>query len=317
MLSELVVCYLFVGGVGAGACFVAAVLGLLVPRSVLRSETAAHGATRVSFAPGSAVCRLFVGFFAAGVVLLVLGIVLLVADLGSPDRAFLLFASGAPTLVTLGAWSLAVCFVLAVAMLVLLCGTVSVRRAVICVLQAALAVVAIVVMLYTGLLLQGMGAVPLWTSPLVAVLFVLSSLSGGIACVLTAALLAGALQTLRRLCRALVAADAIVVAVELAAVVAFAVLTDMAAASVADAPDLTTLALARSWQELKTGDLASLFWCGFVALGLIAPLVVEAATLLMRRRPSAASIGLTAFCVLGGGLALRYCMVFAGMHPAL
>ena len=32
MFSELVVCYLFLGGAGAGACLVLSVMGILVPR---------------------------------------------------------------------------------------------------------------------------------------------------------------------------------------------------------------------------------------------------------------------------------------------
>ena len=34
MLGPLIVCYLFLGGTGAGACLVLAVLGLLAPREL-------------------------------------------------------------------------------------------------------------------------------------------------------------------------------------------------------------------------------------------------------------------------------------------
>lgn len=35
MLGPLIVCYLFLGGTGAGACLVLAVLGLLAPRELV------------------------------------------------------------------------------------------------------------------------------------------------------------------------------------------------------------------------------------------------------------------------------------------
>ncbi len=42
MLSDLVVCYLFLGGTGAGLCLVLSVLGLLVPRSCLSTPPGVH-----------------------------------------------------------------------------------------------------------------------------------------------------------------------------------------------------------------------------------------------------------------------------------
>ena len=35
MLGPLIVCYLFLGGTGAGACLVLAVLGMLAPRELV------------------------------------------------------------------------------------------------------------------------------------------------------------------------------------------------------------------------------------------------------------------------------------------
>ena len=67
------------------------------------------------------------------------------------------------------------------------------RFAAVRVLQAALALAALAVMLYTGLLLQSLNAVPLWATPWLPALFVLSSLSCGMALVLAACVLAGGL----------------------------------------------------------------------------------------------------------------------------
>ena len=40
MLGPLIVCYLFLGGTGAGACLVLAVLGMLAPRELVAVQGA-------------------------------------------------------------------------------------------------------------------------------------------------------------------------------------------------------------------------------------------------------------------------------------
>ena len=84
MLSDLVVCYLFLGGTGAGLCLVLSVLGLLVPRSCLSTPPGVH------LHPSAAYRKLLGSGLVAAFVLLALGIVCLVADLGNAERMILL-----------------------------------------------------------------------------------------------------------------------------------------------------------------------------------------------------------------------------------
>ena len=121
MLGPLIVCYLFLGGTGAGACLVLAVLGLLAPRELVavrgaggdgagRRPAGAHAVLR----PPAAYRRFLAPGYRAALVALALGMVCLLADVGRADRLLLLLTSPAFSHVAVGAWSLAVCAVLAV-----------------------------------------------------------------------------------------------------------------------------------------------------------------------------------------------------------
>ncbi|MEE0593250.1 MAG: polysulfide reductase, partial [Eggerthella lenta] len=84
MLSDLVVCYLFLGGTGAGLALALSVLGLLVPHACVSTPPGVH------LRPNAAYRKLLGSGFAAAFVLLALGIVCLLADLGNAERVILL-----------------------------------------------------------------------------------------------------------------------------------------------------------------------------------------------------------------------------------
>ena len=312
-----IVCYLFLGGTGAGDCFVLTVLGLLVPRNCLsvqqvdgmgdcgRTALSVPRAYRVLFAPA----------FACALLALVLGMVFLLVDLGRVDRILLLITQPNPSHIVVGAYALAACVVLA-GVLALVWGGV-VRRVgprALTALQVLTLACAAVVMAYTGLLLQSMRAVALWHSPWLPALFVLSSLSCGFALVVGAAQFseaAGAFASV--LSRSALADAGVIVAEALAAVALLATVVHAAQAGGANG---TTVAAAESVRQLACGVQAPLFWGGFVTLGLAIPLCIEVAGAMLHRLPSVAILGLAA-SVLVGGFALRWCIVNAGMHPAL
>ena len=315
MLGPLIVCYLFLGGTGAGACLVLAALGLLAPGELVavrgaggdgagRRPAGAHAVLR----PPAAYRRLLAPGYRAAPVALALGMVCLLADVGRADRLLLLLTSPALSHVAVGAWSLAVCAVLAV--LAALAWDGLVRRwrfAAVQVLQAALALAALAVMLYTGLLLQSLSAVPLWATPWLPVLFTLSSLSCGSALVLAAAQLTGAASAFATVLGRLAVVDAVVIVLEAAALAVFAG-TALAGR--------TAEALAASAEALVAGEAAWLFWGGLVLAGLAVPFALDV-ILARLRRPRPAIALVAAACVLAGGLAMRYCVVEAGMHPLL
>ena len=80
MLSGLVVAYLFFGGAGAGACFVASCLALASPRDSVHS-------------PGSAPYygRLYASALSCSCACLFVGLLCLALDLGSLDTLLALF----------------------------------------------------------------------------------------------------------------------------------------------------------------------------------------------------------------------------------
>ena len=242
--------------------------------------------------------------------------VCLLADVGRADRLLLLLTSPALSHVAVGAWSLAVCAVLAV--LAALAWDGLVRRwrfAAVQVLQAALALAALAVMLYTGLLLQSLSAVPLWATPWLPVLFTLSSLSCGSALVLAAAQLTGAASAFATVLGRLAVVDAVVIVLEAAALAVFAG-TALAGVGGDFVVGRTAEALAASAEALVAGEAAWLFWGGLVLAGLAVPFALDV-ILARLRRPRPAIALVAAACVLAGGLAMRYCVVEAGMHPLL
>lgn len=323
MLGPLIVCYLFLGGTGAGACLVLAVLGMLAPRELVamqgvggrgvgRGPAGAHAVLR----PPAPYRRLLAPGYAAALVALALGMVCLLADVGRADRLLLLLTSPALSHVAVGAWSLVVCAALAVLAGLAWAGLARRWRfAAVRVLQAALALAALAVMLYTGLLLQSLSAVPLWATPWLPALFVLSSLSCGMALVLATAQLTGAAFAFATVLGRLAAVDAAVIVLEAAVLAAFAG-TALAGIGGDFLVGRTAEALEASAEVLVAGEAAWLFWGGFVLAGLAVPFALDV-VLARLRRPRPALALVAAACVLAGGLAMRYCVVEAGMHPLL
>ncbi|MDR1264862.1 MAG: polysulfide reductase NrfD [Propionibacteriaceae bacterium] len=281
--GSLVVIYLFIAGVGAGAYLTA----WWAERRGLSDRVAVVG-------------RRLAGPLVA------LGALLLVFDLGAglthPWRIVWLYTH--PTsMMSLGIWILSVFMVLAVidgyASLVKFRGR---RLPRLRALGTVAAVTAVGVMVYTGLLLGVIGAVPFWNNPALPLLFLVSALSTGMA-----ATLAGSVIVSRRadgvaafggLHIGLVGTEALVLAVLLF----FAATSHQA----------TTRS---SFQAITQGGLAPVFWLGLVTLGLAVPLVYN----LIGRRPAGAVLHapvpvlLECAAVLIGGFLLRHLIVAAGM----
>ena len=91
MLGTFVVLYLFLGGAGAGALFVAAVWSLLFHRTVTRT-----------FEQSRAFRALAGRLYLVGFGLLALSAFCLLIDLGSPHRFFLLFLRPTASLLSVG-----------------------------------------------------------------------------------------------------------------------------------------------------------------------------------------------------------------------
>lgn len=289
MTSSLIIAYLFLGGAGAGMLFVLSAMSLLAPRLVLDPD----GFGRVR--PDGMHVRLYGLGFCVAAVICVVAALCLVFDMARPDAILSLMFNPNPSVVTIGAYALGLCILLG-AVLAAFWLAASGPRTAVCRVVSALALVAsLVVMTYTGLLLGIIPHAVFWQSPLVVVLFVVSSLSCGIALVMMAMTVFRLLPFFRFTVRRLFAVDAVLIVFEALALAAFVTWAYQAVPEACDA--------------LVRGPLAIVFWAGLVGVGLTAPLLMEVA--LRADRQLTAHPMVPALLVLAGGLCLRICIVFA------
>jgi protein NrfD len=146
--------------------------------------------------------------------------------------------------------------------------------------------------IYTGVLLGALGARPLWNSPLLGPLFLVSGVSTGAAFML--------LYPLRDSERALLGrADVLLITLELA-IIGLWLIGLMTGGAASRAAAFAILG----------GPYTAAFWTLVVALGLLTPLAASALELRHGAIPGRAA----ALLVLAGGFALRWIVVFAGQH---
>jgi formate-dependent nitrite reductase membrane component NrfD len=178
------------------------------------------------------------------------------------------------------------------------------------VVAAVGAPVAIGVGMYTGVLLGAIPARPMWNTPMVAQLFLLSAMSSGVAIVLLIAALirpeAGH-DHLHAERHFLVSLDAMFIILEIFIVIPFLL-----------HQTLNTWSSAESLNLIMGGPYTVSFWIGVVLLGLFIPLAIEGFELFpvvwqeQAVKYSRLWGGLSASLVLVGGFLLRYVFVYAG-----
>ena len=305
--GELIVWYLFLGGAAAGSFAVLSAVDLYTAFSRSRRERlarAASGCAGRRFRPETQ-RRVVATGYAIAFAMLVVGMLCLLADLGRPEAFYLLFLHPTGSFVSIGTFALtlfAACLTLALAESVLVLGPAWERAA----LAAKVIgeVLAIAVMVYTGLLLESVIAVDLWRSAWLPVLFLLSALSCGCAVALISVCLcesrAGSLPWFRGL--SLV--DAAIIFLEALAVIMCAITVNAASAD-------------RPFDALLSGDQAWVFWLGFAGCGILMPLAIETSALLARRNHASGIVAAMAVLVLVGGCSLRFVLVNAGVQTAV
>ena len=247
-------------------------------------------------------------------VVVAIGLVLLMVDasagIKNPLRFFLL-VTNLSSVMAWGVIILSAFMVVAVAGLVLnVAGKRNPRW-----LDAVGSVLALAVAAYTGVLLGASLAFPLWNPVLLPVLFVVSAASTGEM---------GEFAALKRF-------HGTLPVVELALVVVLLLVTNGVAGSSASA---AAAAGAASVANLVSGGYAVLFWAGFMIVGLLVPIGVDAYGSCMRRRvratagtdgsaavavvveAAAPSVGLEVAAEVGilvGGFLLRFLIVAAAV----
>ena len=297
MFSELIVAYLFFGGAGA------ATLLLVCLSDVLRGSHALVSTRGVACAANSRDSwrRTKAYSVAAGLTFLCFGVLCLIYDLGRLDRLMLLFARPSVTYITAGTFALALLVVsgfilFAVSFFEGLHLFSRMVRAV----EILAAILSVFVMIYTGLLLASVGAaIELWHSALVPILFLLSALSCGCAVILIVAMFAGETDQARRVTRSIFRLDAL-------AILGEAIVASLYVIFVAG--DVGQWDAVLFWSEDETVLVS--WWIGFVACGIVFPLLSE--VLMLHRKDrfdgtlACIFVGLS---ILMGGWCLRWSIV--------
>ncbi len=302
--SELIAIYLFLGATAAGAfASIAAVDVAGVLKRVFAEGIGAafdKRADRRGLAHTYGRVRRIV--YATSLVVIVAGLLCLVADLGRPEAFYYLMLYPTTSLVSIGALALSLmvgCISLALADTVFVFGE-SARKLAFAAKLAGIPI-AVVVMVYTGLLLQSVVAVKFWSSPWLPVLFLASASSCGCAVSMLGLCACEDARATRLWERPLIVADLVFVLAE-------ALLAALFLASVPpDGASGVGMAL--------FGAYRLPFWLGFVGCGILAPLCMEVFSIVSRRKLPNSTAAILAAMVLAGGLCLRVVVVACGVQP--
>ena len=279
--------YLWAAGVGGGAFFTAFIIDRLTGG---QNKTLLKLATWI------------------GAPLVIIGVMMLLVDLGQPLRFWrLFFKFDVMTPMSLGTWILTAWSYCAVAMLVLWLGEYLKMKFLADLepltkpLSWIAFVLSILMVTYTGVLLSAT-SVPLWYGAgiLLPILFVVSAISTGAALLILAGSRMSESSVSHEVIHRLGMADITVIICE---VVVLAVwILWLSFGSTAAAADAVR-------QMLTHWTLAVPFWLGVMGLALLVPLFLENRATLTR---STALASLASICVLVGGLVLRFVVVYGG-----
>lgn len=291
MFSQFIILYLFLGGLGSGLVAVACADSLVL-----------HAATERSRDQLSCIQRIKRRSLTVGFVVLAVGCLCLLFDLGRIDRAINLVLRPTATVISFGTFSLLAC--LGLSGTLILVDWLSLPRdipgRVKAALEALCVAASLCVMAYTGLFLQNLVAVPFWNTPFIPALFVCSALSMGTSAFLLVASFSREQWALGASGPALQAIHGGLVVFEalcLAGLVCSAWLKGGAAAL--------------SVGVLFASPLSSWLTIGVLGLGIGAPFAASAWALYTK---DGSGVALADVACIIGGLALRVCVVCAGLH---
>jgi formate-dependent nitrite reductase membrane component NrfD len=317
--------YLFLGGLGAGTFIASAYVFLSSRKKPGTVVLERAGADKPSDGPEAGVRLdkvLFITTWIA-VACLCVGLLLLLSDLIQPLRGLMLWQSFSNTSswMTIGAWLLLVTIFVFIASAVCMTSHVipafkdkgGASRKLEKVLFIGGAVLGVCVAAYTGILLMSAQGIPFWNTGLLPCLFVVSALGTGIALVeiIIACVELRGVQgsdSLQRTTRSLKTIALVLVVFE--AILFFSYVCSMFGVT---GDDTASQAARQSAGMLVNGDLSVLFW-GVVVCALAVPLVATLSSFFLEAKTGKAVMIVSAICVLGGGCALRFVVLFAGVQ---
>ncbi len=299
-----VILYLFLAGVGAGAVVVSASV-------LLRGGSGMFGGRHFAIARYGALI---------GPIPAILGTTFIVFELGRPFRAINLFKLINLSPMSIGSWLLGAFITLSLlyALLFLPWPAIIWDR-----LQPARKALAwicipmgIAVAIYTGVMLGAMPARPFWNSPVLALLFLVSAMSTGVAVIILAQALTyrvpannpAAEKLFHESGYLLTATDLVLIGAEMLSIFLFVMFAHLTISNVKYAVAII----------LPGGDLAGMFWFWVVLVGLVIPGLLELFLVFPKiflnrdyKAPRIAEI-IIPLAVLTGGFMLRYVVVVAG-----
>lgn len=291
MYGPLVIAYLFLGGAAAGALFVMAAWSLRV-RMAQRTRPR-HARLAAAFD------TLRARVYLVGFIMLALAMVCLLWDLGSPDRALLVLLRPHPTVLTFGAYTLAIEAMLALVLAsASVLGTPRLKGTTLAALEILCCIGGLATMSYTGVFLLS-GGIPFWNTWTLVGLFTFSSLSAGISTVLLVDWIAQGRTALLCAARPLQAAHLACLAAESMFFALFVL------AAFADPATAAARGLLLSPDMLATASV------GVVGLGMATPAVFEAYSL---ARTDCRTIPAVDVACLIGCLTLRYLVIACGIR---
>jgi len=302
-----VILYLFLAGLGAGMVTVSSSV-------LLRGGGGGFGGDHFTLARYGALM---------GPIPVMLGTALIVLELGRPFRAFNLFKLINLSPMNLGSWLLFLFIWTSIfyALAFLPSFLPQLRRLSdrLAPVRAALAWInvplGIAVAVYTGVMLGAMPARPLWNSPILALLFLISAISTGVAAIILMRAIfhrkssdSAIERRFHQSAYLLTATDVMLIGFELMVIFLFVMFAHLTIGNVKYAVSII----------LPGGELALMFWLWVVLIGLLLPALAELACVipkLIYHRDYAApkTIEVTvSIGVLIGGFMLRYVIVVAG-----
>ncbi len=302
-----VILYLFLAGVGAGAVTVSSSV-------LLRGGGGGFGGGHFTLARYGALI---------GPLPVIVGAGLIVLELGRPFRALNLFKVINLSPMSVGSW-LVLLFIGTSVIYALtflpsfmprlkrLSGRLAPVRGALAWINVPLGVG---VAVYTGILLGAMPSRPLWNSPILALLFMISALSTGVATIILARGIfhrkgsdSAAERQFHESAYLLTATDVMLIGFELMVIFLFVMFAHLTVGNVKYAMSII----------LPGGDMALMFWLWVVLIGLLLPALAElfyVVPKLLYHRDYAAPKGIeiaVSIAVLIGGFMLRYVVVVAG-----
>lgn len=315
MFDLPIVCYLFLGGAGGGVGCFAALAGFAAP--LLFPVTTHTGSLSLQTLR---LCRkTLAGLLSVAAAILLLGCMCLLVDLGGLNQLAPLLTQPRWSYITFGSYLLPTVIILDIVLLLCWQGCLFQkawwgRRGAILrkILHSILFALCFGIVVYTGLFLASIKAVPLWHCWCLPVLFILSSMSCGVVLSWVVFTFTNTSAIFGQILRKTLALDTAVLLLE---VLLLGIML-MHVASEAGCDTATQRAAAQSLLWFIDGEGGPWLFGGLIGLGLLIPGAVE---IVFLRRIQISSYGMlfVAVCVLIGAFLLRWIIVEAGVPPIL